>query len=56
MRIISADKRVEFVSDRMSFIIHIIVLIVHAPTQDKADDVKNSFYEGLESVFDKFPK
>jgi hypothetical protein len=61
-RIILAVKGVEFVSDRMSYIIlrgrwcHIIVLIVHAPTEDKTDDVKDSFYEELISVFDKFPK
>jgi hypothetical protein len=61
-RIISAGKRVEFVSDRMSYIIlrgrwcHIIVLNVHVPKEDKADDVRNSFYEELERVFDKFPK
>jgi hypothetical protein len=62
-RIISAVKTVEFVSDRMSYIIvlrgrwcHIIVLNVHAPTEDKTDDVKDSFYEELERVFDKFPK
>jgi hypothetical protein len=48
-RIISAVKWVEFVSDRMSYIIlrgrwcHIIVLNVHAPTEDKTDDVKDSF-------------
>jgi hypothetical protein len=59
-RIIPAVKTVEFVSDRMSYIIlrgrwcHIIGLIVHAPTEDKTDDVKNSFYEELERVFDKF--
>jgi hypothetical protein len=35
---------------------HIIVLNVHAPTGDKTDDVKDSFYEELERVFDKFPK
>jgi hypothetical protein len=34
----------------------IIVLNIHAPTEDKTDDVKDSFYEKLESVFDKFPK
>jgi hypothetical protein len=40
-RIISAVKSVEFVSDRMSYIIlrgrwcHIIALNVHAPTEDK---------------------
>jgi hypothetical protein len=60
-RIISAVERVESVSDRMSYIMlrgrwcHIIVLNVHAPTEDKTDDVKDSFYEGLECVFDKFP-
>jgi hypothetical protein len=35
---------------------HIIVLNVHAPTEDKTDDVKDSFHEELEHVFDKFPK
>jgi hypothetical protein len=61
-RNISAVKRVEFVSDRMSNIIlrghwcHVIVLNIHAPTEDKTDYVKDSFYEELERVFDKFPK
>jgi hypothetical protein len=61
-RIISAVKRVEFVSDRMSYIIprgrwcHIIVLKVHAPTEDKTGDVKDSFYGEVEHVSDKFPK
>jgi hypothetical protein len=46
----------------MSYIIlrgrwcHVIVLNVHAPTEDKTDDVKDSFYEELERVFDKFRK
>jgi hypothetical protein len=35
---------------------HITVLNVHAPTKEKNDDVKDSFYEGLERVFDKVPK
>jgi exonuclease III len=57
-RITSAVKRVQFISDRMSYTIlrgrwcHIIVLNVHAPTEDKTDDVKDSFYEELERVFD----
>jgi exonuclease III len=61
-RIISAVKRVEFVSDRMSYKIlrgcwcHITVLNIHAPKVDKTDDVKDSFYEELECIFDKFPK
>jgi exonuclease III len=61
-RIISPVKRVEFVSDRMSYIIlrgrwcRSIVLNFHAPTEDKIGDVKDIFYEELERVFDKFPK
>jgi hypothetical protein len=61
-RIISAVKRVEFVSDRMSYIVlrdrwcNIIGLNVHAPTEDKIDDIKDMFYEELERVFDKFPR
>jgi exonuclease III len=35
---------------------HIIVLNFHAPIEDKIDDVKDSFYKELESVFDKFLK
>jgi hypothetical protein len=31
-------------------------LNVHAPTEDKDDDIKDSFYEGLEQVFDQFPR
>jgi hypothetical protein len=34
----------------------IIVLNAHAPTKDKIDDMKDSFYDELERVFDKFPK
>jgi hypothetical protein len=61
-RIISAVKRDEFLSDRISYTIlrgrwfHIIVLNVHAPTEDKTDDVKDNFYEELERIFNKFPK
>jgi len=48
-RIVSAFKRVEFVSDRMSYIVlrgrwfNIIVLNVCAPSEDKSDDSKDSF-------------
>jgi hypothetical protein len=54
--IISAVKRVEFVSDRMSYIIlgghwcDNIVQNVHTPTEDKIGDMRNSFYEELERV------
>jgi exonuclease III len=59
--IISAVKRVEFVSDRMSYLTlkghwcDITVLNVHAPTEDK-DDIKDSFYKELEQKFDQFPR
>jgi hypothetical protein len=33
-----------------------IILNVHAPTEDKTDDMKDSFYDELEHMFDKFPK
>jgi hypothetical protein len=48
-RIISAVKRVEFVSDRMLYVnlkgrwCDTIVLNVHATTEDKDDDIKHSF-------------
>jgi exonuclease III len=29
---------------------------MHAPTEDKNDDIKDSFYEELEQVFDQFPR
>ena len=61
-RIASAVKRVESVSDRMSYIVlrgrwnNIIVLNVHAPSEEKSDESKDSFYEELERVFYHFPK
>jgi hypothetical protein len=45
----------------MSYIIlrghwfHIIILNFHAPAEDKID-MKDSFYDELECIFDKFPK
>jgi hypothetical protein len=61
-RIVSATKRVEFVSDKMPYIVlrgswcNIIVLNAHTPTEQKGDDSKDSFYEELEEVFDHFLK
>ena len=62
-RTVSAVKRVEFVSDSVSYIVlrgrwcNIrIVLNVHAPSEEKSDDSKESFHEELEQVFDHFPK
>ena len=48
-RIISATKRVEFVSDGMSYVVlrghcfNVIVLILHALSEEKCDDSKESF-------------
>jgi exonuclease III len=61
-RIISAVKRVELLTDRMSYITlkglwcDIIVLNVHAPTEEKDDVMKHSFYEEIEQVLDHFPR
>jgi hypothetical protein len=52
-RIVSAVKRVEFVGDRVSYMVlrgrwcNIIVVDVHAPSEDKSDDSKDSFYKEL---------
>jgi hypothetical protein len=49
MRIISAVGRVETVGEKMSYILlrsrwcHSNVMNVHAPTENKTDDVKDSF-------------
>lgn len=52
-RIITTVKRVAFVNDRLYIVpggpsCYIIVVDAHAPTQDKLDDTKDSFYEELE--------
>ena len=61
-RIVSAVKRVKFVSVRLSYIVlrgrwrNIIVVNVHAPSEGKCDESKDSFHEESEQVFDHFPK
>jgi hypothetical protein len=60
MRITSAVTSVGFVNDRMSCIVlrshwvNISVLNVHAPTEDKSDNSKDSSNEELQQVFNKF--
>jgi hypothetical protein len=49
----------EFVSDKMTYLILRsswcdIVLKVHAPAEDKIDNMKDSFCEELEYMFDEF--
>ena len=63
-RIISAFKRVEFVSDVMSYmrvvprgrLYSIIVLNVHKPSWEKVDDLNDSLCEKFEQVFCHFRK
>jgi len=61
-RILSAVRRVEFVSDRMSYIVlrgcwcNIIVLNSYALSEEKSDDSKHNFHVELEQVFYHFPK
>ena len=56
-RIVSPVKKVEFVRDRVSYIVlrgcwcNIIGLNVRAPSEEKSDDLKDSFYKELEQVF-----
>ena len=61
-RIVPAVQRVESVSNGLSYIVlsgrwfNITVLNMYAPSKEKSDDSKDSFYEYLEQVFDHFPK
>jgi hypothetical protein len=55
-RLVSAVKKVDFVSDMMSCIVLRgrwcnIVLIVHVPSEEKSDESNDSFFEELEQVF-----
>jgi hypothetical protein len=58
--IISAVKKVQLVSDMVSYIVlrdhRYIFLNVHAPSEEKSDDSKDSFCNKLEQAFDNFPK
>jgi hypothetical protein len=61
-RIISAIKRAELVSDRLTYInlkvrwCDIILPNVNSLTEDKDDDIKDSFYEELKQVFGQGPR
>ena len=60
-RIISAGKRVEFASDRMSYTVlrgrwcNTIIFNMHATNEEKSDESQDSFYDELERVFDEMP-
>ena len=55
-------KRIEFDSDRLLYIVlkrrwlHFIVVNVHAPSEEKSEELKDSFYDEVEEVLDHFPK
>ena len=57
----SPYNRIPPPGDRWSYTVlrgrwhNIIVVNVHAPSQKKSDESKDSFYEELEQVFDQFP-
>jgi hypothetical protein len=59
-RIVSEVKRVEFVSNRMSYVVlrgrwcNIIVPNAHAPSGDKSYDPKYSWYEEFPLIFTIF--
>jgi len=36
--------------------LHVTLVNVHAPSEEKSEELKYSFYEELEYVFDHFPK
>jgi hypothetical protein len=60
-RVISAVKRLEFVSNSMSYVVQSSLLRrhclnVHVPTEEKIDDSKDCFREELERGFDNFSK
>ncbi|KAJ4443810.1 hypothetical protein ANN_05591 [Periplaneta americana] len=61
-RIKLAVKKVEFISDRLSYLVlkgrwcDIVVINAHAPTEEKDDHIKDSFYEELEETFDQLPR
>jgi hypothetical protein len=59
MGIISAVKRVEFISDRLTLKgcwCDITFLNVHASTEDISDDMKDSCYGEQECEFNQFLK
>ena len=53
-RTVTASRK--FLQASIRRICNIIVLNVHAPSEEKSDNSKDSFYEELEQVFDHFPK
>jgi len=59
-RIVLAVKKLEFVSDRMLYIVlrgrwyNIIVLNVHVSSEEKSNDSKDRFYEGIRTGFLSF--
>ena len=61
-RLVSAVKRVEFVSNRLSYIVlrgrwrNIILVNVRAPSEEKSDELKDRFLYGIRAGVRSLPK
>ena len=60
--ILSAVQNIEFVNERLSYVTirtrwcNTVLINVHAPTDEADDNDKDTFYDELERLFDRFPK
>jgi len=60
-RISSAVKNVKFINERLGFLVvqgrwyKIAIINVHAPTEDKDNEIKDEFYEELEHLVEQLP-
>lgn len=51
----SINERMCYLWIRGKFI-NISLINIHAPTEDKNDDIKDEFFEKLENVYDSLPR
>ena len=60
-KILSAVRDVKFINERLGLLVvqgrwyKIAIINVHAPTEDKDDEIKDGFYEELERLVDQLP-
>jgi hypothetical protein len=54
--LVSSENKIGSGKVLVVVVIYILWKVKHAPTEDKDDDIKDSFYEELEQVFDQFPR
>jgi len=61
-RIVAAVERLDFVSNRMSYIYVVLkghwcnIILLNAPTEEKSDGSNDRYHEELKQVFYHFPK